>query len=287
MLLIWLQAGRSGGVTLTHFFPPSPDFTDDDIPSDLSGQVYIITGATAGIGKALAHVLYARNARVYLACRSETKTQAVIEEITSSSSVKNDTGSSGGGSGGSGSVSSSPSGIDCGTDCSEAYAAGTMVTLTATASVGSTFAGWSGGGCTGTDPCTLTITAATSVMAAFDRPPAPGVLSLLEVAQLAHAACGPASELAAELLLSLEQGCAEAAQREDSGRLQAGGQRVHQGHVVAAGRRDQGEGYAHPGAGLDPPGAVGHCPHRRPVRTGETARSVQRTSSTATSPRDC
>lgn len=45
---------------------------------------------------------------------------------------------------GSGTVTSSPAGINCGVDCSEAYASGTLVTLTATADIGSTFSSWSG-----------------------------------------------------------------------------------------------------------------------------------------------
>ncbi len=45
---------------------------------------------------------------------------------------------------GSGTVTSSPVGIDCGADCTESYADGTQVSLTATPSSGSTFSGWSG-----------------------------------------------------------------------------------------------------------------------------------------------
>jgi hypothetical protein len=66
-----------------------------------------------------------------------------------------------------GSVTSTPAGINCGTDCSEAYAANTMVTLTAQAPTGATFAGWSGGGCTGTSTCTVTITAVVNITATF------------------------------------------------------------------------------------------------------------------------
>ncbi|MDQ3782275.1 MAG: PQQ-binding-like beta-propeller repeat protein, partial [Actinomycetota bacterium] len=68
---------------------------------------------------------------------------------------------------GSGTVTSSPAGINCGSDCSEAYASGTSVTLTARASRGSTFTGWSGA-CTGTGSCVVSMTVARSVTATFN-----------------------------------------------------------------------------------------------------------------------
>ena len=68
---------------------------------------------------------------------------------------------------GTGRVTSAPAGIDCGTDCSEPYAPATMVTLTATANPMSTFTGWSGGGCSGTGPCTVTVNGAVGVTATF------------------------------------------------------------------------------------------------------------------------
>ena len=68
---------------------------------------------------------------------------------------------------GSGIVRSSPAGIDCGADCTEEYDHGTAVTLTATASTGSTFVGWSGGGCSGTADCVVSVTGITTVTATF------------------------------------------------------------------------------------------------------------------------
>ena len=66
------------------------------------------------------------------------------------------------------SVTSSPAGITCGADCTEAYASGTTVTLTAgAAAAGSFFAGWTGGGCAGTGSCVLTLTADTTVTAVY------------------------------------------------------------------------------------------------------------------------
>jgi len=64
-------------------------------------------------------------------------------------------------------VTSSPSGINCGGTCNASYQTGTQVTLTAAAASGSTFAGWSGSGCSGIAACTVTISAATSVTATF------------------------------------------------------------------------------------------------------------------------
>ncbi|CAK7271416.1 short-chain alcohol dehydrogenase [Sporothrix epigloea] len=61
-------------------FPPSPKFTEKNLP-DLTGKVYLITGANTGVGKALTRILYAQNAKVYMACRSESKCQAAMEDI--------------------------------------------------------------------------------------------------------------------------------------------------------------------------------------------------------------
>jgi hypothetical protein len=77
---------------------------------------------------------------------------------------------------GSGLVTSSPDGIDCGEECLAEYEEGAKVKLTAKPAKGSTFTGWSGGGCSGTGTCTVTIGADTTVTATFDEeagPPPP------------------------------------------------------------------------------------------------------------------
>src|SRR5712664_1195216 len=73
---------------------------------------------------------------------------------------------------GSGTVTSSetPPSISCGPTCATAsatYTSGTAVTLTASPASGSTFTGWSGGGCTGTGPCVVTMNGPTTVAATF------------------------------------------------------------------------------------------------------------------------
>jgi len=75
---------------------------------------------------------------------------------------------------GSGTVTSDPIGIDCGSDCSEDYAAGILVILTAIPDAGSTFTGWSGA-CTGIDPCEVTMDATKAVTATFDDTTPPQV----------------------------------------------------------------------------------------------------------------
>jgi photosystem II stability/assembly factor-like uncharacterized protein len=68
---------------------------------------------------------------------------------------------------GDGSVTSNPSGIDCGSTCTGTYNQGTSVTLTATPSSGSVFAGWSGA-CSGTGDCVVTMDSHKSVTATFN-----------------------------------------------------------------------------------------------------------------------
>jgi YD repeat-containing protein len=76
---------------------------------------------------------------------------------------------------GTGTVSSSPSGINCGADCTQDYNKDTDVTLTASASSGAVFAGWSGGGCSGTGSCKVTMTDDITITATFNKLQ-PGVL---------------------------------------------------------------------------------------------------------------
>ena len=71
-----------------------------------------------------------------------------------------------GGSGG-GTVTSSPSGIACGATCSASFQNGIPVTLTAAPNATSTFAGWSGGGCSGAGSCQVTLAGNTNVTANF------------------------------------------------------------------------------------------------------------------------
>ncbi len=68
---------------------------------------------------------------------------------------------------GSGTVTSSPAGISCGATCSALFNEGSSPTLTAAVAAGSTFAGWSGGGCSGTGTCSPAINADTAVTATF------------------------------------------------------------------------------------------------------------------------
>ncbi|MDN5942644.1 MAG: S8 family serine peptidase [Nitrospira sp.] len=88
---------------------------------------------------------------------------------------------------GTGTVTSIPAGINCGSDCSEQFPGGTTVTLTATADGGSTFTGWSGGGCTGTGACVVstaaTATATFDVPAGADNPGAPSAGGGCTIAQ--------------------------------------------------------------------------------------------------------
>ncbi|EWZ92594.1 hypothetical protein FOWG_05686 [Fusarium oxysporum f. sp. lycopersici MN25] len=66
----------------TQLFPPSPTFTESSIPS-LNFRVYIITGATSGVGLELAKILYSRSAIVYIAARNYSKITSAIKEVQS------------------------------------------------------------------------------------------------------------------------------------------------------------------------------------------------------------
>ena len=63
-------------------------------------------------------------------------------------------------------------GINCPGDCTESYADGTAVSLSASPTGGSSFAGWSGD-CTGTGACNLTMNANKGVSGSFTAAPPP------------------------------------------------------------------------------------------------------------------
>ncbi len=72
---------------------------------------------------------------------------------------------------GSGTVASNPEGITCGAVCRAWFGPSGSVTLTAHAAPGSHFVGWSGGGCSGTDDCTVAADPARVLTARFAKDP--------------------------------------------------------------------------------------------------------------------
>jgi hypothetical protein len=86
---------------------------------------------------------------------------------------------------GAGTVTSAPTGISCGASCTASVPVGTLMTLTATAASGSTFAGW-GSACSGTTAsCAWTMNVDSTVTATFNstrvKPPVPVASSLSPV----------------------------------------------------------------------------------------------------------
>jgi subtilisin family serine protease len=71
------------------------------------------------------------------------------------------------GTSGTGVVTSSPGGIDCGSLCSARFFDASTVALTAVPDPGSFFSGWSGGGCSGSGACNVTLSTDTTVSATF------------------------------------------------------------------------------------------------------------------------
>lgn len=61
--------------------PPPPRRRPEDMSSDLSGQVHVITGANAGLGYAAAKGLASRKAEVHMLCRSAERGRAAVASI--------------------------------------------------------------------------------------------------------------------------------------------------------------------------------------------------------------
>ncbi|KAG8697082.1 hypothetical protein FRC09_008082 [Ceratobasidium sp. 395] len=68
-------------------FPGKPRWSIDQIP-DLSGQVTIVTGGNAGIGKETCKVLLNKGAKVYMAARSKSKADEAIEWLKTETNGK-------------------------------------------------------------------------------------------------------------------------------------------------------------------------------------------------------
>ncbi|TVY78487.1 putative oxidoreductase [Lachnellula suecica] len=74
--------GVSLSTMYTQLFPLEPHFTGSNLPN-LAGKVFIVTGATSGVGLELTKLLYAAGGAVYMFTRNETVTLKMIHAITS------------------------------------------------------------------------------------------------------------------------------------------------------------------------------------------------------------
>ncbi|KAI6237948.1 GOLD domain-containing protein [Aphelenchoides besseyi] len=79
----WVQlfSGFAAAYGAYNFIDMTASGKKYDLPEDLAGRTYIVTGATSGIGKATTEELAKRNARVIMACRDRTKCIEVRRNI--------------------------------------------------------------------------------------------------------------------------------------------------------------------------------------------------------------
>lgn len=116
---------------------------------------------------------------------------------------------------GGGTVVSSPAGISCGTSCATTFPTGTRVALTATPSGGSSFAAWSGA-CSGSSAvCTVTMSAAQSVVANFTAPQV-SLSAALDIPQQVFSSAGNAPFVPQALVFNVGGSSAQSARIGDS-----------------------------------------------------------------------
>jgi hypothetical protein len=167
---ITVEVVTTGRITKVWAIVHSPDFTNPtdnpitDLPTfDLtwSGQNQRYEGTYNGFAVMGTYTVtvYAMNEATIISLPKTTKVEQTLNTLYTLTIVKSGTGI--------GTVTSNPAGINCGDDCSETYSKLQKVKLTAKADATSTFIGWSGGGCSGTKTCTVTVDTSVAVTADF------------------------------------------------------------------------------------------------------------------------
>ncbi|KAI9872126.1 MAG: hypothetical protein M1830_002045, partial [Pleopsidium flavum] len=79
-----------GNIWSQSYFIPAPPLTEQNVP-DLTGKVFIVTGANSGCGFELAKLTYQKNGSVYVAGRSPERCGSAIEKIKTEFSTSSGT----------------------------------------------------------------------------------------------------------------------------------------------------------------------------------------------------
>ena len=140
--------------------------------------VQLTTGANAGSTFAGWGGAYSGTGACSVTMNSSKTVSAIFTLVPIYNLTLSTTGSGGG------TITPKPVGTSCGTNC-YSYLSGTVVQVAASASAGSTFAGW-GGACSGTGACSVIMSSTQFVSAAFTQTP---VYSNLTLSTTNGAAC--------------------------------------------------------------------------------------------------
>lgn len=134
-----------------------------------TGSMTVGTGTTVGVGSSYSNAVVAspEGQYIYVNDLNPTPNGLVYRlQVAAPSLLTVTTAGTG-----AGTVTGASGRIDCGVTCTASLGPAAQVALVATAASGSTFAGWSGD-CTGTGPCTVSMSSARGVTATFEPAPA-------------------------------------------------------------------------------------------------------------------